>query len=85
MSSRRDKHKPKKNEHVSMLSVENYRSSSPKTLTDSLGFREVTLKSDTKPATIAFRSRVAEMCKAEVTSVKEEKRSNRLNKNIVML
>ena len=33
---------------------------------DLLGYREITLKSDTEPAIIAFRFRVAEMCKAEV-------------------
>ena len=35
---------------------------------DLLGYREITLKSDTEPAMIAFRNRVAEMCKAEVTT-----------------
>ena len=34
---------------------------------DSLGYKEITLKSDTEPAIIAFRNRVAENCKAEVT------------------
>ena len=34
---------------------------------DLLGCREITLKSDTEPAIIAFRNRVAAMCKAEVT------------------
>ena len=33
---------------------------------DLLGYREITLKSDTEPARIAFRNRAAEMCKAEV-------------------
>ena len=33
---------------------------------DLLGYREITLKSDTEPAIIAFRFRVAEMCKSEV-------------------
>ena len=33
-----------------------------------LGHREITLKSDTEPAIVAFRNRVAEMCKAEVTT-----------------
>ena len=33
---------------------------------DLLGCREITMKSDTEPAIIAFRNRVAEMCKAEV-------------------
>ena len=31
-----------------------------------LAYREITLKSDTEPAIIAFRNRVAEMCNAEV-------------------
>ena len=35
---------------------------------DLLGDREITLKRDTEPATIAFRNRVAAMCKAEVTT-----------------
>ena len=34
---------------------------------DSLGYKEITLKSGTEPAIIAFRNRVAENCKAEVT------------------
>ena len=45
---------------------------------DVLGFREITLKSDTEPAIIAFKHRVAEMCKAEVTTedaVKGDKES----------
>ena len=37
-------------------------------LFDLLGHREITLKSETEPAIIAFRNRVAEMCKAEVTT-----------------
>ena len=36
--------------------------------TDLLGNREITLKSDTEPAIIAFRNRAAAMCKAEVTT-----------------
>ena len=32
------------------------------------GYREITLKSDTEPATVALRNRVAAMCKAEVTT-----------------
>ena len=50
--------------------------------------REITLKSDTEPAIIAFRNRVAEACKAEVTTedaVKGEKESNGLIENAVML
>ena len=31
---------------------------------DLLGYREITLKSDKEAATVAFRNRVAEMCKA---------------------
>ena len=44
---------------------------------DLLGYREITLKSDTEPAIVAFRNRVAAMCKAEVTTedaVKGDKR-----------
>ena len=53
---------------------------------DLLGYREITLKSDTEPAIIAFRNRVAAMCKAEVTTedaVKGDKESNRLVGNAV--
>ena len=35
---------------------------------NSLRYKEVTLKSDTEPAVIAFTNRVAENCNAEVTS-----------------
>ena len=35
---------------------------------NSLRYKEVTLNSDTEPAVIAFRNRVAENCNAEVTS-----------------
>ena len=55
---------------------------------DFLGYREITLKSDTEPAIIAFRNRVAEACKAEVTTedaVKGDKGSNGLIENAVML
>ena len=55
---------------------------------DLLGYREITLKSDTEPAIIAFRNRVSEMCKAEVTTenaVKGDKDSNGLIENAVML
>ena len=54
---------------------------------DLLGYREITLKSDTEPAIIAFRNRVAEMCKAEVAtedSVMGDKESNGLIENAVM-
>ena len=47
-----------------------------------------TLKSDTEPAIVAFRNRVAEACKAEVTmedAVKGDKESNGLIENAVML
>ena len=36
------------------------------TFIDLLGYREITLKSDTEPVVIAFRNRVAALCKAEV-------------------
>ena len=45
---------------------------------DLLSYREITLKSDTQFAIIAFRNRVAEMCKAKVTTedaVKGDKKS----------
>ena len=55
---------------------------------DLLGCREITMKSDTEPAIIAFRNRVAEMCKAVVETelaVKGDKQSNKLIENTVML
>ena len=55
---------------------------------DSLGYREVTLKSDTEYAIMAFRNRVAEVCRAEVTTedaVKGDKESSGLIENAVML
>ena len=55
---------------------------------DFLGYREITLKSDTEPAIIAFRNRVAAMCKAEVTTedaVKGDKESNGLIENAAKL
>ena len=55
---------------------------------DLLGYREITLKSDTEPAIVAFRNRVAAMCKGEVTTedaVKGDKESNGLIENAVML
>ena len=55
---------------------------------DLLGNREITLTSDTEPAITTFRNRVAEMCKAEVTTedaVKGDKESNGLIENAVML
>ena len=55
---------------------------------DLIGYRVITLKSDTEPAIIAFRNRVAEVCKAEVTTedaVKGDKESNGLIENAVML
>ena len=45
------------------------------------------LKSDTEPAIVAFRNRVAEICKAEVTTedaVKGDKESNGFIENAVM-
>ena len=50
---------------------------------DLLGCREITLKSDTELAIVAFRNRVAAMCKAEVTTVdavKGDKESNGLSR-----
>ena len=55
---------------------------------DLLGYHEITLKSDREPAIVAFRNRVAAMCKAEVTTedpVKGDKESNGLIENAVML
>ena len=55
---------------------------------DLLGYREITLESDTEPAITAFRNRAAEMCKAEVTTedaVKGDKESNGLIENEVVL
>ena len=55
---------------------------------DLLGFREITLKSDTELEIVVFRNRVAEACKAEVTTedaVKGDKESNGLIENAVML
>ena len=55
---------------------------------DLLGYREITLKSDTEQAIIAFRNRVAEMCNAEVTTegaLKGDQPSNGLIENSVML
>ena len=53
-----------------------------------LDYREISLKIDKQFAIIAFRHRVAEICKAEVTAedaVKGDKESNGLTKNAVML
>ena len=55
---------------------------------DLLGYREITLKSDTEPAIIAFRNRAVAMCKAKVTTedaVEGDKESNGLIENAVML
>ena len=52
------------------------------------GYREITQKSDTELARITFRNRVAETCKAEVTTedaVKGDKESNGLIEITVML
>ena len=55
---------------------------------DLLGYREITLKSDTEPAISAFKNRVAALCKAEVTTedaVKGDKESNGFIEKAVML
>ena len=43
---------------------------------DSLGDRDITLKSDTEPAIVAFRNRVAGGCKAELASEDAVKETN---------
>ena len=45
---------------------------------NSLGYKEVTLKRDTEPATVAFRNRVAENCNAEVATEDAVKRRHAL-------
>ena len=53
-----------------------------------LGYRKITLKSDTEPATIAFKNRVADMYKAEVATedaVKGDKESNGLIENAMLI
>ena len=60
----------------------------PSKFIDLVGYREITLKSDTEPAIIAFRNRAAEACTTEVTTedaVKGDKESNGLIENAVML
>ena len=55
---------------------------------DLLGYREITLKSDTDPAIIAIRNREAEICKAEVATedaVKGVTPTSGLIENTVML
>ena len=55
---------------------------------NSSGYREITSKSDTEPAMIAFRNRLAENFNAEVTlesAVQGDKPSNGLVENAVML
>ena len=55
---------------------------------NSLEYKEITLKSDTELAIIAFRNRVADNCNAEVVledAVKRDKPVNGLVKNAVML
>ena len=50
---------------------------------NSLGYKEITLKSDTEPAMIASRNRVAENCNAEVTledAVEGDKPSKRIGR-----
>ena len=43
---------------------------------DLCGYSEITLKTDTDPTVIAFRSRVADICKAEVTTEDAVKETN---------
>ena len=53
-----------------------------------LGYREITLKSDTEPAIFAFRIRVEETCTAEVTAedaVKGDRHSTVFIENTEML
>ena len=55
---------------------------------DLLGYREITLKSDTEPAIVLFRNRAAAMCKAEVATedvVEGDKESDGLIENAIML
>ena len=55
---------------------------------DLLGYRDIPLKGDTEPAIIAFRCRVAEICKAEAATedaVKGDKPSHGLIENTVMV
>ena len=55
---------------------------------NSLRYKEITLKSDTEPAILAFRNRVAEKCNAELAledAIKGDKPSNGLVENAVML
>ena len=55
---------------------------------NSLGYKEITWKSDTEPAVIAFRNRGAENCNAGVTledAIKGDKPSNELVEHAVML
>ena len=55
---------------------------------NSLGYKDISLKSDTEPAVVAFRNRVAENCNAEVTledAVKGDTPSNELIETAVML
>ena len=55
---------------------------------NSLGYKEITLRSDAQRETIAFRNRVAENCNAEVTledAVKGDELSNGLVENAVMV
>ena len=54
----------------------------------SLGYNEITLKSDTEPAIFPFRNRVAEKCNAEVAledAIKGDRPSNGLVENALML
>ena len=49
-------------------------------LIDLLGYREIKLKTDTDPAIIAFRIRVADMCNVEVTTEDVVKRRHRIER-----
>ena len=55
--------------------------------TGSLGYHEITLKNDAVPNISAFKNRIAEDCKAEVTSqdaVKRDKQTNGLIENAAL-
>ena len=52
---------------------------------NSLGYKEITLKSGTEPAIIAFRNRAAENCKAEVASEDAVKGDNPFENAVMLL
>ena len=64
----------KKNQNIMSSVALNRRDEEPwtservATFIDLLGYRVFTLKSDTELSTVAFRNRVAEVCKAEVAT-----------------